>query len=42
LPKVGTRDLRIASITLELQATLVTRNARDFNEVPGLKLDIWN
>lgn len=38
---VGSRDLRIASIALTLDATVVTRNLRDFQRVPGLKVETW-
>ena len=40
--KVGSQDLRIAATCVAHDVTLVTRNARDFTLVPGLKLDIWN
>ena len=40
--RIGTRDLRIASIALAHDATLITRNRRDFDIVPSLKLEVWN
>ena len=39
---VGGRDLRIAAIALELDATVVTRNLRDFRRVPNLKFVDWS
>jgi tRNA(fMet)-specific endonuclease VapC len=39
--KMGLKDLLIASIALAQDATLVTRNAKDFNKVPNLKLENW-
>jgi tRNA(fMet)-specific endonuclease VapC len=39
--RVGTMDLRIASIVLAHSALLITRNARDFTKVTGLKTDDW-
>ena len=39
--RVGTMDLKNAAIALALDATLLTRNLRDFIKVPGLKIDDW-
>jgi len=39
--KVGTMDLRIASIALANDLTVVTANTSDFALVPGLRLDNW-
>jgi tRNA(fMet)-specific endonuclease VapC len=39
--RVGTLDLRIASIVLANDATLVSRNRRDFERVPGLRIEDW-
>ncbi len=38
---VGAKDLKIASIALETGATVVTRNLRDFQRVPGLIVEDW-
>lgn len=34
-------DLKIASVALELDATVVTNNLRDFGRVPSLKVKDW-
>jgi tRNA(fMet)-specific endonuclease VapC len=41
LKKIGRGDLLIAAITLANQATLVTRNEKDFRKVPGLRIENW-
>jgi tRNA(fMet)-specific endonuclease VapC len=39
--RIATMDLRIAAIALRQQLTLLTRNTRDFSEVPGLVIEDW-
>lgn len=39
--RIGTNDLKIAAITLAHDATLLTRNTRDFAKVPGLRFENW-
>jgi tRNA(fMet)-specific endonuclease VapC len=41
LKKIGRADLLIAAITLASRATLVTRNLKDFRQVPGLPVENW-
>jgi tRNA(fMet)-specific endonuclease VapC len=41
LGKVGRCDLLNAAIALARKATLVTRNLKDYQKVPGLKLENW-
>ena len=38
---IGKMDLRIAAIALEEDATVITRNLRDFERVPDLKCENW-
>ena len=39
--RIGSLDLKIACITVVHDATLLTRNAKDFADVPGLLFENW-
>jgi tRNA(fMet)-specific endonuclease VapC len=39
--KVGTQDLKIASVALVNNATLLSANLVDFERVPGLRVEDW-
>ena len=38
---IGSMDLKIACIALAHDATVLTRNAKDFAQVPGLRIENW-
>jgi tRNA(fMet)-specific endonuclease VapC len=40
-PRSGTMDLKIASICLAHNATLLSRNLKDFARIPGLLVENW-
>jgi tRNA(fMet)-specific endonuclease VapC len=40
--RIGTMDLKIASIALSRNAVLVSRNLKDFEEVPNLVVKDWS
>jgi len=39
--RVGTRDLKIAAIAPAQHALLLSANLRDFQKVPGLRVENW-
>jgi len=39
--RIGTMDLKIASIAISHRAILVSRNLRDFEQVPNLRVEDW-
>ena len=40
--RIGTMDLKIAAIALANNATVITRNTRDFSRVLNLKFEDWS
>lgn len=39
--RIGTPDLKIASVAIVNNALLLTANRRDFEQVPGLRFENW-
>ena len=39
--RIGSQDLKIASISLEAGALLLSANLRDFERVPDLRVENW-
>jgi tRNA(fMet)-specific endonuclease VapC len=39
--RIGTMELRIAALALTVDGTLLSRNIRDFDRVPGLRVENW-
>jgi len=40
-PRTGTMDLKIAAICMAQDATLLTRNVADFENIAGLRVENW-
>ncbi|NJK29101.1 MAG: type II toxin-antitoxin system VapC family toxin [Acaryochloris sp. RU_4_1] len=40
--RLDTKDLRIAAISLTIKAILITRNRRDFEQIPNLVITDWS
>jgi tRNA(fMet)-specific endonuclease VapC len=39
--RIGTQDLKIACTAIANDALLLTANLRDFEQVPGLRVEDW-
>jgi len=39
--RIGTQDLKIGSLALAHNATLLSSNLRDFEQIPGLRVEDW-
>jgi len=39
--RVGISDMRIAALCIIHSATLISRNRRDFDQIPGLSVEYW-
>jgi tRNA(fMet)-specific endonuclease VapC len=39
--RIGVMDLKVAAVALANDATLLTCNLRDFQQIPGLKVEDW-
>lgn len=40
--RIDANDMRIAAITQEHDGIVVTRNVRDFRQIPGVKYEDWS
>jgi tRNA(fMet)-specific endonuclease VapC len=40
--RIGTQDLKIASIALANDATVLIRNTQDFSRVPSINFEDWS
>jgi tRNA(fMet)-specific endonuclease VapC len=41
LPRAGTMDLKVAAICIAHGVVLLSRNLRDFEQIPGLRVENW-
>jgi tRNA(fMet)-specific endonuclease VapC len=39
--RIGTMDLKIASIVVVTGGTLLSANNRDFQQIPGIRVENW-